>query len=273
MTTEKKVALVTGASSGIGKAIVRQLLGDGWVVYGAARRTDKMDDIAKEGAKTLSLDVTDETSMKRGIDALLAAEGRIDALVNNAGYGSYGALEEVPIEEARRQFDVNVFGVVRLTQLVLPAMRAAKSGTIVNIGSMGGRIWMPIGGWYHATKHAIEVLSDTLRLEVKPFGIRVVLVQPGSIASEWAGISADNLEKASVGTAYGALTTPTTKLLRRAAGNAAPPEVVARAVSRAVNSRSPARRYAVPFDAKMLIFLVRWLPQWMWERLVLSLVR
>jgi len=271
---DKKVALVTGASAGIGKAIVRKLLADGWIVYGAARRTDKMDDIVKEGAKALSLDVTDEASMKRGVEALLAAVGRIDALVNNAGYGSYGALEEVPIDEARRQFEVNVFGVVRLTQLVLPSMRKARSGTIVNISSMGGRIWMPIGGWYHATKHAIEVLSDALRLEVRPFGIRVVVVQPGAIATEWSGISADNLEKASANTVYGALVKPMTNILRHdAAGKPAPPSVVANAVSRAVNSRSPARRYTVPFDAKMLVFLVRWLPAWLWERFVLTVMR
>ncbi|MCA9489008.1 MAG: SDR family NAD(P)-dependent oxidoreductase, partial [Myxococcales bacterium] len=146
-----RVALVTGASAGIGKDIVRRLLKDGWTVYGAARRVDAMQDIASEGAKVLPLDVTDEASTKAAVEALLAAEGRIDALVNNAGYGSYGALEEVPLDEARRQFEVNVFGVMRLSQLVLPTMRKQRSGTIVNITSMGGRIWMPIGGWYHAT--------------------------------------------------------------------------------------------------------------------------
>lgn len=144
--TGRKVALVTGASAGIGKAIVSRLLADGWRVWGAARRVDQMADIAAEGARVVSLDVTSEDSMTAAVKTLLDAEGRIDALVNNAGYGSYGAIEDVPLAEARRQFEVNVVGLARLCQLVLPTMRAAKSGAIVNVSSMGGRIWMPIGG-------------------------------------------------------------------------------------------------------------------------------
>lgn len=264
---ERKVALVTGASAGIGKAIVRRLLADGWTVYGGARRVEQMEDVQAEGAKILRLDVTDEASMKAAVDGLLGAEGRLDALVNNAGYGSYGALEDVPLAEARRQFEVNVFGLVRLTQLVLPTMRAAHAGTIVNISSMGGRIWMPIGGWYHATKHALEVLSDALRVETRPFGVRVVVVQPGAIESEWSGISADNLERASKGSAYAEQVAPMVRTLRGYA-NAASPDVIAAAVSKAVHARSPRRRYAAPIDAKAFIFL-RWLlPDAVWERLV-----
>jgi NAD(P)-dependent dehydrogenase (short-subunit alcohol dehydrogenase family) len=266
-----KVALVTGASAGIGKAIVRRLLADGWTVYGAARRLDKMADIQGEGAKIVALDVTDDPSMIAGVQAILANEGRLDALVNNAGYGSYGALEEVPLDEARRQFEVNVFGLMRLTQLVLPSMRAAKAGTIVNITSMGGRIWMPIGGWYHATKHAVEVLSDTLRLEVAPFGVKVVVVQPGAIKSEWSDIAADTLEQSSKGTAYPALVGPMTGVLRHY-NSASPPEVISDAVSRALATPSPRRRYTTPWDAKGLVFLHRWLPDWLWERVVLGVI-
>jgi NAD(P)-dependent dehydrogenase (short-subunit alcohol dehydrogenase family) len=267
MSDLKKVALVTGASAGIGKSIVRQLLRDGWIVYGAARRVEQMADIQAAGAKTLFLDVTDDASMVTAVQKLLAAEGRLDALINNAGYGSYGAIEDVPIAEAKRQFDVNVFGVIKLTQLVLPAMRQARSGTIVNISSMGGRIWMPIGGWYHATKHAIEVLSDTLRLETKPFGIKVVVIQPGAIESEWSGIAAQNLQETSQGSVYAAQIAPMAKILTHYS-TAAKPEVVAQAVSKAVNSRQPKRRYAIPNDAKLLIFL-RWLlPDWAWEMLL-----
>lgn len=268
----KQVALVTGASAGIGKAIVRRLLADGWAVYGGARRVEAMADIQAEGAEVLFLDVTDEESMKSAVERILSAEGRIDALVNNAGYGSYGALEDVDLDEARRQFEVNVFGLVRMTQLVLPAMREAQSGTVVNISSMGGRIWTPVGGWYHATKHALEVLSDALRIETRPFGIRVVVVQPGAVESEWAGISADNLEEQSKGTAYSSFVDPMAFLLRHYE-NAASPDVVANAVSKAVNSPKPKRRYATPLDAKLMVSL-RWLlPDALWDRMIQAMFR
>ncbi len=270
--SKKKVAMVTGASSGIGKAIVQQLLKEGWIVYGAARRVEKMADIEAMGAKVLSLDVTDDASMTTAVQTLLSAEGQIDALVNNAGYGSYGALEDVPLQEAKRQFDVNVFGLMRLTQLVLPSMRSAKSGTIVNISSMGGRIWMPIGGWYHATKHAVEVLSDALRMETEPFGIRVVVVQPGAIESEWSSIAAQTLRENSQGSAYQGTVEPMAKVLEDYQ-NASSPNVVAKAVSKAVNSRHPKRRYATPMDAKLYIFLHWLLPDWAWERLIASAIQ
>lgn len=270
--SKEKVALVTGASSGIGKSIAQQLLKDGWIVYGAARRVEKMADLAAAGAKILPLDVTDEASMTSAVQTLLSAEGRIDALVNNAGYGSYGAIEDVPLPEAKRQFEVNIFGLIRLTQLVLPAMRAARSGTIVNISSMGGRIWTPIGGWYYATKHALEVLSDALRVETKPFGIRVVVVQPGAIQTEWSSIAAQTLRDTSKGSVYSAMAEPMAKGLSDYP-NASSPDVVAKAVSLAVNSRNPKRRYATPMDAKLLIFL-RWLlPDWAWERLIAAAIR
>jgi short-subunit dehydrogenase len=269
---QRKVALVTGASAGIGKAIVRQLLQDGWVVYGAARRVERMADIQAEGAQVLSLDVTSDRSLQTAVEDLLNAEGHIDALINNAGYGSYGALEDVPLAEAKHQFEVNVFGLARLTQLVLPAMRAAKSGTIVNISSMGGRIWMPMGGWYHATKHAVEVLSDALRVETRPFGIKVVVVQPGAIQSEWSGIAAQTLKKTSVDSAYQQMVKPIAKILEHYP-TASSPEVVAKAVSKAVNSRHPRRRYATPLDAKVLIFL-RWLlPDWAWEWVIATVIK
>ncbi len=269
---QSKVALVTGASAGIGKAIVRRLLSDGWVVYGGARRVDNMADIGSEGAKVLSLDVTDEASMQAAVDQLLAAEGRIDALVNNAGYGSYGAVEDVPIDEARRQFEVNVFGLARLSQLVLPSMREARSGTIVNITSMGGRIWTPIGGWYYATKHAVEVLSDAMRVETRPFGIRVVVVEPGAIESEWAGIAASNLQEHSKDSVYNTAAEGMAKMLTKYSW-AAGPEVVATAVSKAVNSRRPRRRYATPMDAKLFILCHWLLPDWIWERAIALIIR
>jgi NAD(P)-dependent dehydrogenase (short-subunit alcohol dehydrogenase family) len=178
----------------------------------------------------------------------------------------------VPLAEARRQFEVNVFGLMRLSQLVLPSMRAARSGTIVNISSMGGRIWMPIGGWYHATKHAVEVLSDALRVETRPFGVRVVVVQPGAIESEWSGISADHLDATAEGSAYADQIEPMALLLR-GYSTAASPDVIADIVAKAANSKRPRRRYAAPMDAKIFIFL-RWLlPDTVWERLVGAITR
>src|SRR6185437_12609789 len=181
-----KTALVTGASAGIGEATARAFMTAGFRVFAGARRLDRMEPLAAAGATLLKLDVTDDASMAAAVNTSKSATGRIDVLVNNAGYGSYGALEDVPLAEARRQFDVNVFGLARLCQLVLPIMRAQKSGKIINVTSIGGKIWEPLGAWYHATKFAVEGLSDCLRAEVAEFGIKVVVVEPGSISSEWA---------------------------------------------------------------------------------------
>ena len=177
----KKTVLITGASSGIGKATTEKLLDDGYTVYASARSTDKLKYLKARGAEILELDVTQDESMKSGVDRIKSECGRLDILINNAGYGSYGALEDVPMEEARHQFEVNVFGLGRLTQLVLPQMREQSFGKIVNITSVGGKIYEPLGSWYHASKFAVEGLSDCLRLELQPFGIDVIIVEPGPI--------------------------------------------------------------------------------------------
>ena len=236
-----KTALVTGASSGIGEAIARQLLAERYKVYAGARRTERMADLAKAGATLISLDVTDDASMIAGVSAVTAGGGAIDVLINNAGYGSYGSLEEVPIDEGRRQFDVNVFGLARLTQLVLPAMRKRRSGTIVNISSMGGKIYEPFGSWYHATKFAVEGLSDSLRLELSPHNIRVIIIEPGGIKSEWAGISRDNLLTHSGSGPYAKEAQAHARVLGAADTSplTAPPEAVARVVSKALKTRNP----------------------------------
>lgn len=267
----KRVAIVTGASAGIGKAIVRRLLADGWTVYGGARRVDQMADIAAVGAKVLPLDVTDEASMVSFVDGIAATEGRIDALVNNAGYGSYGAFEDVQLAEARRQFDVNVFGLTRMSQLVLPTMRKQGAGRIVNISSMGGRIWSPFGAWYHATKHSVEVLSDLLSFETAPFGIHTVVIQPGGVATEWGKIAAEHLRATSAKSVYSENANLVADVLEYTKG--AEPEVIANAVSKAVNAKKPRRRYAIPFDAKFLIFL-RWLlPEGAWAKTIWFMVK
>src|SRR5690554_4016686 len=261
-TVEQGVALVTGASSGIGEATARKLAALGYTVYAAARRVERMEALSDDGIRVLPLDVTDEESMSDCIETILDETGRIDVLVNNAGYGSYGALEDVPLDEARRQFEVNVFGLARMTQLVLPAMRAQASGTIVNISSIGGKIYAPLGSWYHATKFAVEGLSDSLRLELKPFGINVVIIEPGAIRTEWNSISRDSLMAVSGDTAYGTLAARVRAALAEAdaAGSGSSPWVVAEAIGRAVKSRRPKIRYAVGSRARAAVFSRRLLP-------------
>ena len=255
----RKVALVTGASSGIGEVTARHLNELGYTVYAAARRTERMSGLAALGIRPVAVDVTDDASMVTLVNEIVADTGRIDVLVNNAGYGSYGALEDVPMAEARRQFEVNIFGLARLTQLVLPHMRAQKDGYIVNISSMGGKMWEPLGSWYHATKFAVEGLSDSLRVEVAPFGIKVVIIEPGIIRSEWAAISADGLESTSAGTVYSEQARGMVRSFRAANDGrlASEPIVVAKAIGRAVQSRRPRTRYAVGGGAGPIILLRR----------------
>ncbi|MFF0598571.1 oxidoreductase [Streptomyces antibioticus] len=246
------VAWITGASSGIGTAIARRLAREGHIVYGTARRLERLGDLEAEGVRPLALDVTDDDATTRALDRIIEEQGRIDVLVNNAGYGSYGALEDVPADEGRAQFDVNVFAPARLTQLVLPHMRAQRGGTIVNVSSIGGKIYGPLGSWYHATKFALEGMSDALRVEVAPFGIRVVLIEPGAIRTEWNTIARDNLMKVSGNGPYARLARSVHDVLARAdaPGTGSSPEVVADAVARAVTSDRPKARYAVGASAR-----------------------
>ncbi|QOR70311.1 oxidoreductase [Ruania alkalisoli] len=264
----EKVALVTGASSGIGEAVARRLAEQGYVTYGAARRTDRMRPLAAVGIRTLSLDVTDEDSTRDAVGQILAETGRLDVLVNNAGYGSYGAIEDVPIDEARRQFEVNVFGAMRLVQLVAPTMREQRSGRIVNISSMGGEIYTPLGGWYHGTKFALEGLSDCLRLELGPFGVDVVVVQPGGIRSEWGTIAAENVVRTSGSGPYARQASAVAGMLAASGERDSSPDVVADAVERAVTATRPRTRYAIGFGAKPLIGLRRVLPDRAFDALV-----
>jgi NAD(P)-dependent dehydrogenase (short-subunit alcohol dehydrogenase family) len=260
MTT--KVALVTGASSGIGEATALKLREAGYTVYGAARRVQRMQHLTKQGIQPLAMDVTDDTSMRDGVEKIIADNGRLDVLVNNAGYGSYGAVEDVPLQEAREQFEVNVFGAARLTQLVLPHMRAQRSGTIVNITSMGGRMYTPLGGWYHATKFALEALSDCLRMELKPFGIDVVVIEPGGVKSEWGGIAAQKVRAVSGTGPYAPQGNAVAESLSSEANERrmSSPDLIAKTIVKSVRARRPKTRYAVGFGAKPMIFLHNTLP-------------
>ena len=271
--THKRIALVTGASSGIGADAAVRLADAGFVVYGAARRQDRLEPLARHGVRPLALDVTDEESLTAAVAHVVAESGRIDVLVNNAGYGSYGAIEDVDLEEARRQFDVNVFGLARLTQLVLPHMRAQRSGTIINVSSMGGRFVTPLGAWYHASKYAVEALSDALRIEARPFGIHVAVVEPGSIRTEWGAIAAEQLLATSAET--GAYTRLADGVARTLAASSAPanrtasgPGVVGRTIVRIAQSRRPRTRYRVGFGAIPATWLKAILPERAFDRLI-----
>ena len=265
-----RVALVTGASSGIGEDTARRLQALGYIVYGAARRTDRLQALTADGIRPLAMDVTDDASMTTGVNRILEETGRIDVLVNNAGYGSYGAIEDVPIDEARRQFEVNVFGLARLTQLVSPHMRAQGSGTIINISSIGGRLTTPLGGWYHATKYAVEALSDALRMELRPFGIDVVVVEPGGIRTEWYAIAADHLEATAEGSAYADQIRAVAGAMRSESNQRrfSPPVVIARTVGKIITARRPRPRYAVGFMAGPLIAARRVLPDRAFDQLI-----
>ena len=191
----QKVILLTGASSGIGRETALRLARQGHIVYGAARRLQLLEPLRAQGVRPLQLDVTDADSCRAAVQTVVQAEGHIDVLINNAGYGHFGAVEDVPLDEARRQLDVNLFGLARLTQLVLPHMRRQHHGRIINTSSIGGHFTSYLGAWYHVSKYAVEAFSDALRMELRPHGIDVVLIEPSSIRTPWGDIAAQHLEK------------------------------------------------------------------------------
>jgi len=253
----QKVAIVTGASSGIGKEAARGLLRAGYVVYAAARRTEAMKDLAGEGARVHHLDLADAASVLAFARAVLAEAGRLDVLVNNAGYGAYGAVEEVPMQDARDQMEVNLFGLAQMIKAVLPSMRAQRSGRIVNVTSIGGKLWSPLGAWYHASKFAVEGLSDALRNEVRPFGIDVVVVEPGGTKTEWTDIALLNMRRTSGEGPYKPFV-DAWAALAQLEGTFATPAQIAEVIVRAATSRRPRTRYVAPFAGRVALFL-RWL--------------
>src|SRR5204862_6974518 len=255
MAEPSKAVLISGCSSGIGRATALRLAGSGWEVYASARRPESIADLAEAGCRTLALDITDDASMRAAVEAVEQQSGAVGVLVNNAGYSQSGAIESVPLDAARRQFETNVFGPVRLAQLVLPKMRAQRRGKIVNVGSMGGRLTFPGGGYYHATKHALEAISDALRFEVAGFGIDVILLEPGLITTEFGEAAVASMDAnraaasdpadpyASFNIAVGAVSKGTYEgpLRRLGAG----PERVAQLIERALNRRRPRARVTI----------------------------
>jgi short-subunit dehydrogenase len=257
---DKKVALVTGASSGIGAATARRLGAAGYLVYAGARRVERMQQLDEAGIRVRPLDVTDDSSMTGVIDEIIADNRRVDVLVNNAGYGSYGSVEDVPLAEARYQLEVNLIGLARLTQLVLPHMRAEGAGKIVNVSSMGGHFGEPLGAWYHASKFAVEGFSDSLRLELHEFGIDVIVIEPGAIRTEWGGGAVESAERYSGNSVYAPQVRAMRTLYSHAERRGSHPQIVADVISKAITADRPRARYAVPFTAKVIIAAMNLVP-------------
>lgn len=267
-----KTVLITGASSGIGKATAKQLLAEDYTVYVAARRVEKMRDLEELGATALEMDITREEDIRAVVDRITAEQGGIDVLINNAGFGMYGAMEDTSLDDARYQFEVNLFGLARLTQLALPHMREQEAGKIVNISSMGGKIYTPLGSWYHATKHALEGWSDCLRLELARFGIDVIVIEPGAIETEFGDVMTGPMLERSGDSAYADLAHKIAKATREMYedGGGSPPSVIADVISKALKARKPRTRYAAGKYAKPMIALRKWLGDRVFDRAVTS---
>ena len=264
------IILITGASSGIGFDAAQALSRQGHKVYAAARRVELMEPLRPLGVVPIRMDVTDEPSIQEGVRTILEAEGRIDVLINNAGYGYFGAIETTPMEDARRQLEVNIFGLARLCQLVLPAMRAQGSGRIVNTSSIAGKMVLQFGGWYNISKYSVEAFSDALRMEVKPFGIDVCIIEPGGICTEWGPIAARHLRENAAGSAYEEAALKEASLLEFAYSGRwlSSPAVVTRAILRAVNRRHPHTRYRIGLGSHIMPFLHALLPARWWDALI-----
>lgn len=259
------VALVTGASSGFGKAIATALLEKGYIVYASARRIDSMQELEEKGAILVPMDITNHQDIKACVSKIISQKAHIDILVNSAGYGSYGAIEVVPIEEARKQFEVNVFALAALTKEVLAHMRKT-GGRIINISSGAGFSAFPMGGWYAASKHALEAFSDALRCEVKRFGIDVVLIEPGSVKTEFADIAMKHFDTINQIDVYKKQAEGFKNAFVKSYKNAPSSDIVTKAVLAAITSKSPKIRYKVA-GAGMLSFMKRWLPDAVFDKI------
>jgi NADP-dependent 3-hydroxy acid dehydrogenase YdfG len=277
-----KAVLITGCSSGIGEATARRLAGHGWSVYASARRLESIEHLTEAGCKLLQLDVTDEQSMRAAVETIEREHGAVGVLVNNAGYSQGGPIEQVPLEAVRRQFETNVFGVIALTQLALPAMRSQHWGKVVNVGSMGGRLTLPGGGLYHATKYSLEAISDALRFEVRGFGVDVVLVEPGLITTEFGKTAVGTVNEADSNGAAGDREGAdpykefNTKLAAMTAGVyegpmrhlGGGPDVVAKAIEKAISRRKAPSRMLLTPSAHLTVFQRKLLPDRLWDAML-----
>ena len=270
-----KVVLITGASSGIGKDTALSLIKEGHIVYGVARRLEMMQDIIQAGGHAIKMDILKERNIDEVVNQIIKEQKRIDILINNAGYGLWGAVETISIAEAKRQFDVNIFGLAYLTKKIIPLMRKQKSGKIINMSSMGGKVYTPFGAWYHATKYALEGWSDCLRIELKSFGIDVILIEPGVIKTEFQDVMMDSTVERSIGTPYEkklkALEKATQEMYARGIGS--PPSTITKLIIKAINSHNPKRRYVGGLFAKPMLFIKKWFGDKMYEKAIMSQIK
>jgi Short-chain dehydrogenases of various substrate specificities len=257
---KKKVIIITGASSGIGKSIAESLIKQGHIVYGAARSINKMQSLLNIGGKIVHLDLTDDNNISEAVQKIIREQGRIDVLINNAGYGLYGAMETTPIQQARSEMEVNVFGLARMCQLFIPVMRMQKSGRIINISSIAGKLTSPLGCWYFASKHAVEGLSDSLRQELKPFGIDVVIIEPGAIRSDWAQTAREHLRKTTQNTPYEKMAQKIGHFFPFVDKDNSDPEIIVDLTNKAIHAKKPKTRYIGGKWARPLLFARKFLP-------------
>ncbi len=269
-----KVILITGASSGMGYETAKILAQKGHKVYGAARRVEKIEPLAEFGVTAIRMDITDEQSIVDAVKTIIEKEGRIDVLINNAGYGYFGAIEDVTMAEAKRQFEVNIFGLARLTQEVLPYMRAQKSGRIVNLASVAGHVTMCFGAWYNATKYALEAISDALRMEVRSFGIDVVIIEPGAIKTDWGIIAADHLRDSAKNSAYKDRAIPAADFMHKLYTSNIPtnPAKISKKIAHAAVCRHPKTRYMTGQGAKFMVFMHSLLPTRWYDKLSMKVM-
>jgi NADP-dependent 3-hydroxy acid dehydrogenase YdfG len=275
VATVSKAVLITGCSTGIGRATAERLARGGHSVYATARRPETIEELKSSGCKTLALDVTDEASMSAAVEQVQQAEGAVGALVNNAGYSQSGAIESVSIDEVRRQFETNVFGLLRMCQLVLPGMRRQGYGRIVNLSSMGGKLVFPGGGAYHGTKFAVEAISDAMRFEVRGFGVGVAVIEPGLIKTEFGKAAMGSIDSGTDGDGpYADFNKAVHKTMEEAyeegpmARLAVGPDAVAKAIEKAVTARNPRPRYKVAASARVMLGLRALLPDRAWDTAV-----
>ena len=271
----RKVVLITGASSGMGKETAKDLIQQGHTVYCAARRTNKMQDLEERGGKLVALDIAKDEDIVACVNQVLQEQGHVDVLWNNAGFGLYGSVEETSIDEARYQFEVNLFGLARLTQLLVPHMRKRGSGTIINTSSIGGKIYAPLGAWYHASKHALEGYSDCLRLELEPLGINVVVLEPGAIKTEFPEVMSKQVMNHSGAGPYKEMAEKISALSLKESGedgSGSPASLISRTLQNIIRSKRPKTRYAVGKFSTSTLFMRKFLSDRTFDKVINSMV-